>query len=82
MAEKKPRKHKFIKGAIKHPGRETERAKEAGRSVHAQMEHDKHSKNKSLRSAANLGIRLTGGDLSPHKSKSRARYAAKSVHRG
>jgi hypothetical protein len=60
---------KFIQGAIKHKGRETQRAKAAGRSVHDQMEHDKHSNDPSLRGAANLGLRLTGGDLSPHRKK-------------
>ncbi len=59
----------FIKKAIKHPGRETERAQRTGRSVHEQMEHDKHSNDPSLRGAANLGLRLTGGDLKPHKRK-------------
>lgn len=57
----------FIKGAIKHPGRETSRAKASGRSVHEQMEHDKGSKDPSLRGAANLGLRLTGGDLKPKR---------------
>jgi hypothetical protein len=59
----------FIKGAIHRPGRETERAHESGRSVHEQMEHDKHSSDPSLRSAANLGLRLTGGDLKPHRGR-------------
>jgi hypothetical protein len=53
----------FIKGAIKHPDRMTNLAKKHGVSVHAEMEHDKHSKNPSLRGAANLGLRLTKGDL-------------------
>lgn len=57
----------FLKGAIKHPGRMKKLAKAHGRSVRAEMEHDKHSKSASLRSAANLGLRLTGGDLAPHK---------------
>jgi len=55
----------FIKKAIKHPGKETARAKASGRSVHDQMEHDSHSSNKSVRSAGNLGLRLTKGDLKP-----------------
>ena len=59
----------FIQKAVSRPGREIDRAKDAGRSVHQQMEHDLHSKNPSLRSAANLGLRLTGGDLKPHKGK-------------
>jgi hypothetical protein len=79
MAE---RKHKFIKAAIKHPGRMKKLAAAHGRSVHEEMEHDKHSKDPSLRAAANLGLRLTGGDLSPHKNKAHDRYSAKTVSRG
>jgi len=59
----------FIKGAISKPGRMTKLAKEHGVSTHQEMERDKHSPNPSLRSAANLGLRLTGGDLSPRKRK-------------
>ena len=51
--------HKFIAKAIKHPGRETERAKEHGISVHEQMVKDSHSKDSSLRGAGNLGLRLS-----------------------
>lgn len=50
---------KWIGRAIKRPGRMTERAARAGRTVHQQMEHDKHSKDPSLRAAANLGLRLS-----------------------
>lgn len=57
MAEKKK---KWISKAIKHPGRETERAKEHGVSVHQQMEADSHSSNPSLRGAGKLGLRLSG----------------------
>jgi hypothetical protein len=59
----------FIKGAIKHPGRMKNLAAKHGVSVHQEMEADKGSKNPSLRAAANLGLRLTGGDLSPRKGK-------------
>lgn len=52
-------KKKWIKSAIKHPGRETQRAKEHGISTHEQMVQDSHSKNKSLRAAGNLGLRLS-----------------------
>lgn len=58
MAEKK--KKKWIKGAVKHPGRETRRAKEHGVSVHQQLETDSHSSNSSLRAAGNLGLRFEG----------------------
>lgn len=50
---------KFIQKAIKHPGRETKRAKEHGVSVHEQMVKDSHSPNKSLRGAGALGLRLS-----------------------
>lgn len=50
---------KWIKKAIKRPGRETERAKESGRSVHEQMEADAKSKDKSVRGAGQLGLRLS-----------------------
>lgn len=60
---------KFIKSVIKHPGRMKNLAKKHDVSVHQEMEHDKHSSSPSLRSAANMGLRLTGGDLSPHKRK-------------
>jgi hypothetical protein len=68
MAEKK-KKH-FIKQAIKHPGREIERAKRNGVSVHEQMEKDAHSKNPSLRGAGQLGLRLSSmSHKRKHKSK-------------
>lgn len=59
----------FIKSAIRHPGKETRRAKAAGRSVHQQMEVDSHSSDKSIRSAGALGLRLTGGDLKPGRKR-------------
>lgn len=57
MAEGK--KKKWIKSAVKHPGREKERAKEHGVSTHEQMEKDAHSSNPSLRGAGRLGLRLS-----------------------
>lgn len=63
---------KFIKGAIKHPGREKRRAAASGRSVHDQMVHDSHSSNPSLRGAGKLGLRLTGGDLSRRRGRTRS----------
>jgi hypothetical protein len=60
MAEGK-RKKKWITSAIKHPGREKERAKEHGISTHAQMEKDKKSDNPSLAKAGALGLRLSAG---------------------
>jgi hypothetical protein len=60
---------KFIQSGIRRPGRMKKLAKAHGVSVHQEMERDSHSPNKSLRSAANLGLRLTGGDLKPHRKK-------------
>ena len=50
---------KWISKAIHRPGRMKRRAAASGRTVHEQMEHDKHSDDPSLRSAANLGLRLS-----------------------
>lgn len=50
---------KWIQGAIKHPGKEKNRAKEHGVSTHQQMVADSHSDNPSLRGAGNLGLRLS-----------------------
>lgn len=50
---------KWISGAIKHPGRETARAKANGISTHEQMVKDSHSKNASVRGAGSLGLRLS-----------------------
>lgn len=64
---KMAKKKHWIKSAIKHPGRETERAKRNGVSVHAQMEKDSHSSDPSVRGAGKLGLRLSG--MRKHKSK-------------
>ena len=58
----------FIKGAVKHPGRMQEGAKREGVSTHRYMEEHEGSKG-SLGAAARLGLRLTGGDLAPHRKK-------------
>jgi len=50
---------KWISKAIRHPGRETARAKANGVSVHQQMERDSKSPNKSLAAAGRLGLRLS-----------------------
>jgi len=67
MAEEKKKK-KWIKKAVKHPGRETERAREHGVSVHQQLETDSHSSDPSLRAAGNLGLRFEG---MAHKKKAK-----------
>jgi len=69
-------KKKLISKAIKHPGRETRRAKEHGISVHEQMEEDSHSKDPSLRGAGNLGLRLSA------MSKGRSEEDRKSTRYG
>jgi hypothetical protein len=68
VAEKK--KKKWIQKAVKHPGREKERAKEHGVSTHEQMVTDSHSSDKSTRAAGGLGLRLSGmSKRKKHKSK-------------
>ena len=49
----------WIAKAIKHPGRETEKAKRNGVSTHEQEVKDSHSKDKSVRGAGSLGLRLS-----------------------
>lgn len=58
----------FINGAIKHPGRMKEGAAREGVSTHRYMEEHKASPG-SLGQAARLGLRMTGGDLSPRRKK-------------
>lgn len=67
---------KWIGKAIKHPGRERERANRNGISTHEQMERDAHSKNPSLRGAGKLGLRLSA--MSKGKAKKRNWYGHKS----
>jgi hypothetical protein len=71
MAEPQKKK-KWIKSAVKRPGRETRRAKEHGVSVHQQLETDSHSANPSLRAAGNLGLRFEG--MSHGKKKKSGLY--------
>lgn len=52
-------KKNWITSAIKRPGRETERAKRNGVSVHEQMVKDSHSPDKSVAGAGRLGLRLS-----------------------
>jgi hypothetical protein len=54
---------KWIGKAVKHPGREKARAAASGRSLGAQLEHDSHSSDPSLRAAANLGKRFRSGEF-------------------
>ena len=50
---------KWIKGAIRHPGRMKRAAARAGMSTHSYMQQHAHSKG-SLGAAARLGLRLAG----------------------
>jgi len=55
---------KFLKSAIKHPGRVKKAAARAGISVHQEAEQMAHSSNKSVRGAGALALRFQkGGDL-------------------
>jgi len=75
MADKPKKKKNWIKGAIKHPGVEKERAKEHGVSTHEQLEEDSHSSNPTLRARGNLGLRFEGGgDLHKKKKKKSPLY--------
>lgn len=58
LGARKP-KH-WIQSAVKHPGSETRRAQEHGRSLHAQEEIDSHSPNKRIRGKGLLGLRFAG----------------------
>ena len=58
----------FIQKAVRHPGRMQHGAAREGVSTHAYMEEHKHDPG-SLGDAARLGLRMTGGDLSPRKRK-------------
>ncbi len=61
---------KFLKSAIKNPGRMKRGAAHAGMSLHAYEEKESHSSDPSMRSAANLGLRFgKGGDLHHGKKK-------------
>jgi hypothetical protein len=61
---------RFLKAAIKRPGRMKEGAARAGMGLHAYEEKESHSSDPSLRSAANLGLRFgKGGDLHHGKKK-------------
>lgn len=73
MAEKHARKHKgtlFGKkpsDVIKKPGSETQRAREHGRSLHAQAEIDSHSSNKHIRGKGTFALAAQRGSLSRAK---------------
>lgn len=49
----------FIKGAIKRPGIEKRRAKQAGISTHEQLVRDSHSDNPTRKKEGDLGLTLT-----------------------
>lgn len=61
---------RFLKAAIKRPGRMKNGVARAGMSLHAYEEKQSHSSDPSMRAAANLGLRFgKGGDLHHGKSK-------------
>lgn len=75
MADKPKKKKNWIKGAIKHPGIEKERAKEHGISTHEQLERDAKSGNPTLERRGNLGLCFEGGgDLHKKKKKKSPLY--------
>ena len=67
--------HKFPKGGwnpVKHPGSETKRAKEHGRSLHAQAEVDSHSPDKRIRGKGVFALNAQGGKFK-HKIGKKAK---------
>lgn len=57
-------KRLWLRGAIKHEGLETEKARRNGVSTRQQLEKDSHSSNKKVRARGALGLRFErGGDL-------------------
>lgn len=78
MAEKKARQHKWIKGAIKHPGAFKAKAEAAGKTTRefaAEHEHDSGKTGAQARLAETL-IGMS------HGKRQRHRYAAKTVKKG
>jgi hypothetical protein len=78
--------HKFKKGEwnpVKKPGSETRRAKEHGRSLHAQEEIDSHSPDKRIRGKGIFGLNAAKGEFKGiskrklGKGKSKAKKGAK-----
>lgn len=64
------RKKKFLQKAVKRPGRMKRLAAKHGKSLGAEIATDKHSKDPSLRAAANLGARFRSGEFKKPKRKS------------
>lgn len=60
---------RFIKAAIKHPGRLTNAAARAGVSKREEAERWSHSNDPSKRGAGNLGLRFMGGGDLHHGHK-------------
>lgn len=54
-------KRKKAWNPVKHPGSETRRAKEHGRSLHAQEVHDSHSSDKRIRGKGIFGLNAARG---------------------
>lgn len=59
----------FLKTAVKRPGRMKRLAAQHGMSLGEEIAKDKHSKDPSLRAAANLGARFRSGEFRHKKGK-------------
>lgn len=55
------------KSVIRHPGSETKRAQEHGRSLHEQAEIDSHSPDKHIRGKGNFALAAQSGKLNKAK---------------
>ena len=72
--------HKFAKGKwnpVKHPGSETKRAQEHGRSLHEQEEVDSHSPNKRIRGKGIFGLNAARGSFKQAVGKKKPTGKAK-----
>lgn len=70
------------KSVIKHPGSETKRAKEHGRSLHEQAEIDSHSPDKHIRGKGTFALAAQSGKLSKAKKRDHriGKKKARSLH--
>lgn len=66
---------------IKHPGSETKRAEENGRSVHEQAEVDKHSPNKKIRGKGTFALNAEHFHHKGSKRRSKRKVTVRKEHR-
>lgn len=75
--------HKYKKGdfhPVKHPGSETKRAHEHGRSLHAQAEVDSHSPDKRIRGKGIFALNAQRGAFK-HKAEGHSKARIRKTSR-